>query len=146
MAAFWAGRRVVVVGGIGGQGESGHRHRPDFTAHCSGSDRYTLVNEGAGKPPQFVAGGLLLLDGEPNQRNAWSWTAPAPGLYRHIEVRWNMTIGTGGDTASFALLNTATAGVKGSPSTVHSLGGAQNQKHLCGAVRYSQSSHERSLQ
>jgi len=90
--------------------------RPDFT-NPKGAGHYTLVKEGAGKPSQLVAGDLILLDGEPNQKNALVLDRTASGLYRHIDLRWNMTLGTGGDTASCILLNTATAGLKGAPTT-----------------------------
>jgi hypothetical protein len=89
---------------------------PDFSGK-KGAGSYTLVNEGAGKPPQLVSGNLRLLDAEANQRNAVLMDRTASGLYRHIDVRWDMAIGTGGETAAFVLLNTATAGVKGPPPT-----------------------------
>jgi len=90
--------------------------RPDFT-NPKGAGHYTLVKEGAGRPSQLVAGDLILLDGEPNQKNALVLDRTASGLYRHVDLRWNMTLGTGGDTASCILLNTATAGLKGAPTT-----------------------------
>lgn len=89
--------------------------RPDFAVH-KGSGGYTLVNEGAGRAPQVLSGNLRLLDGEVNQRNAIVMDRTCSGLYRHVEVRWDVTMGTGGDTASFVLLNTASAGVKGAPT------------------------------
>ena len=110
LAAVW------LLSASAGRAGADTTDRPDFTA-LRGSSKYTLVNEGMGKPPQFVPGGLLLLDGEANQRNAVVLDRTAAGLYRHIEIRWNMTIGTGGDTASLVLLNTASAGVTGPPST-----------------------------
>ena len=111
-------RFALVVWGlflIASTGRADNLTRPDFTT-IKGSGSYTLLNEGAGKPPQLVPGGLRLLDGEPNQRTGVVLDRSASGLYRHIEATWNMTIGTGGDTASFVLLNTASAGVKGLPT------------------------------
>ncbi len=112
--------RYVLVAGllflVASIGKADNVTRQNFTGR-NGAVGYTLSNEGAGKPPRVVPGGLRLLDGEPNQRTAVLLDRTASGLYRHVEANWEMTIGIGGDTAAFVLLNTASEHAQGSSTT-----------------------------
>lgn len=89
----------------------------DLNPKKKGPAGYTLLNEGSGKLPVATSGSLRLLDGEANQKTALVLDRTASGMYRHVEVRWDMSMGAGGDSASCVLLNTATSGVKGAPAT-----------------------------
>jgi hypothetical protein len=74
-----------------------------------------LAAYAGGEPPVATPHGIRLLSGKPNESNAVALDQTAKGRYRHVHATWSMSIGTGGEGASFVLLDTGRYGAHGAP-------------------------------
>ena len=75
--------------------------------------RAILAAYNAGPLPTVSPNGIRLLDGGKNESNAAIFDREPGGLYRHVAASWTMSIRTGGEGASFVLLNTQRFGLRG---------------------------------
>lgn len=75
-----------------------------------------LATYAEGGPPSIDTEGIRVLDGAKNESNAVAFDRQARGLYRHVGASWSMSIGAGGEGASFVLLDTSRYGSRGAPA------------------------------
>lgn len=75
--------------------------------------RAVLAAYDSGPLPAVSPNGIRLLDGGPNESNSAIFDRDAGGQYRHVHVSWTMSIGIGGEGASFVMLSTQRFGTRG---------------------------------
>lgn len=100
----------------GGQGEG----LPRTASTTIDGQSAVLAAYAGGQAPTANADGVQILSGATNEANAVAFDRQGRGCYRHVHASWSMTIGTGGEGASFVLLDTARYGTKGAPKVASS--------------------------